>query len=257
MSNRRTTSPAIGERPPRAIDALLRLLLALMVCAAATTSVLVLMASTVQAEGLDASQVLRAIEERTGALNDLTFLLEGEIRDEAGQRIAVEIEVMAMPNLPAASLYIIQPDALADNQVVIDADEIRNYTFLTNQVSVFHADDPDALGGLFPEAAGATFDLDVGRVFQGWDVSIVSVEAGPDGEVYELRFDNLAAEAPIDHVLASIDADTWLPFRLVFFRDGDQLFADLRFVDMVVDQGLTRAEVTFLPDDAEVIDRRR
>jgi hypothetical protein len=36
-------------------------------------------------------------------------------------------------------LYILQPDAIADNQIVVVGDEVRNYTFLTNQVSLFDA----------------------------------------------------------------------------------------------------------------------
>jgi outer membrane lipoprotein-sorting protein len=242
---------------PRPRDKALAVAAALLVCAAAATSVLLLMASTARAQPLEVDQVLRAIQERTAALEDITFVLEGELLDEVGQRIAVEVEVMAMPNVPAASLYIVQPDALADNQVIIDGDVIRNYTYLTNQVSVFHAEDPDALGGLFPEAAGATVDLDVGRVFQGWDASIESVEPAGDGERYVIRFDNLDVDAQIHHVLATIVAETWLPERLAFYRSDTELFADLRFVDVVLDQGLTRADVTYLPEDAEVIDRRR
>jgi hypothetical protein len=45
--------------------------------------------------------------------------------------------------------------------------------------------------------------------------------------------------------------------RLVFFRAGDALFADLSFVDWSRDQGLTLDDVTYLPEDAEVLDRRR
>ena len=265
MSHRRHASAHRAARPPETTTApkprpsvkALHLAAALLVCAAAATSVLLLMASTARAQPLAVDQVLRAIQERTAALDDIAFMVEGELHDEAGQRIAVEIEVMAMPNVPAASLYIIQPDALADNQVIIDGDLIRNYTYLTNQVSVFHADDPDALGGLFPEAAGATVDLDLGRVFQGWEPSVESVESGLGGERYVIRFENLELGADIHHVLATVDADDWMPLRLVFFRSETAMFADLRFVDVVRDQGLTREFVTFLPDDAEVIDRRR
>jgi hypothetical protein len=45
--------------------------------------------------------------------------------------------------------------------------------------------------------------------------------------------------------------------QLVFFRAGDALFADLRSVAWTRDQGLTLEDVTYLPEDAEVLDRRR
>jgi hypothetical protein len=43
--------------------------------------------------------------------------------------------VLAIPGIPAAGLYILQPDAIADNQIVVDGDVVRSYTFLTNQVA--------------------------------------------------------------------------------------------------------------------------
>jgi hypothetical protein len=58
-------------------------------------------------------------------------------------------------------------------------------------------------------------------------------------------------------VLATVLDGSWDPWRLAFYRAGDALFADLRFVDLEVNQGLTRADVTYLPEDAEVLDRRR
>jgi outer membrane lipoprotein-sorting protein len=244
--------PATALRP-RPADVALRIAAALLVVGVAITAVLLLVVSTARAQPLEVDQVLRAIQERVAAIDDISFVLEGEILDEAGQRIAVEVEVMAMPGEQAASLYIVQPDALADNQVIIDGDTIRNYTYLTNQVSVFHADDPDALGGLLPEAAGATVDLDLGRVFQGWDTSIESV----DGDRYVVRFENLEEGAQVHHVLATVEAGDWIPRSLVFYRSPDDVFATLHFVDLVLDAGLTRQEVVFLPADAEVLDRRR
>lgn len=213
-------------------------------------------AGAARAQTLGLDEVLTAIETTAAALEDVSFVVEGHLLDEVGQRLSVEIEVTALPNVPAASLYIVQPDALADNQVVIDGDVIRNYTYLTNQVSVFRADDPAALGGLVPEAAGATIDLNVGRVFANWDAEIESVDTAGGDERYTLRFDNRDPDGQIHHVLATVTRGVWLPERLVFYRDETEVFADLRFVDMVRDQGLTRAEVTYLPEDAEVIDRR-
>jgi outer membrane lipoprotein-sorting protein len=249
-----------APRPPRTAalarrpgGPLLELAGALLMIAAAATAVLLVVASTARGQDLDAPHVLEALAQRTAELSDIAFVLQGELFDEVGQRIAVEIEVMAMPNVPAASLYIVRPDALADNQIIIDGDVIRNYTYLTNQVAVFHAHDPNALGGLFPEAAGATVDLDLGRVFANWEVVVESVE----GERYLLRFDNPDPASALRTVRATVRSDVWLPERIVFFRGEGDVLADLRFVGISVDQGLTREEVVFLPPDAEVLDRRR
>ena len=230
---------------------------ALLAVAAAMTVALLLIASTARAESLDAEQVLAELEARLERLQDISFVLEGELLDEAGQRITVEVEVLAIPSLPAVSLYIIQPDALADNMIVLADDEIRNYTFLTNQVAVYDADDPQAFGGLFPEGEAFVLDLDLGSVFAGWEAGVDQVEAGPHGERYTLRFTNLDPGANVRSAKAVIDAGDWLPLRLVFYASGDEPFADVRLVMVEVDTGLDAAEVTWLPDDAEVLDRRR
>jgi outer membrane lipoprotein-sorting protein len=242
---------------PSPVEAALRIAAALLVTAFALASVLLMMATTARAQALDVQEVLDRVRDSSRALQDVSFLIVGTLIDEAGQRIAVEIEVMALPGVPAASLYIVQPDALADNQVVIDAEAVRNYTFLTNQVSVFDADDPNALGGLFPEAANATIDLDLGRVFEGFRATLLEVEETGSGTQYVLRFDNLDPAAQIHHVVAVVVADDWMPRSLAFYHTETSLLGEIEFVDVVKDQGLTLADVTYLPEDAEVIDRRR
>ncbi len=245
------------QRARRPAEVAAAIAVALLVAASAVAIALLLIAGTARAQTLSADSVLQELEARARDLHDITFLLEGELRDEAGQRIAVEIEVMAIPSLSAASLYIIQPDALADNMVVLEGEEVRNYTFLTHQVALYDSDDPEAFGGLFPEGQAFALDLDLGSVFEGWDVEVSEVEPGSDGDVYTLRFDNLEAGAAIHHVMAVIDSSGWLPVRLVFYASETELFADLRLVGVQVDAGLDVHEVTWIPQDAEVLDRRR
>lgn len=231
---------------------------ALAVSLAAIVATLLLVAGTARAQVADVEAVLDALTERAAALRDVTFVLDGELRDEAGQRIAIEVEVMAIPAERALSLYIVQPDALADNMVVIADDEVRNYTFLTNQVARYDLDDPDAFGGLLPGGGDTlSLELDLAVLFAGWDASIVDVEDGVDGEVYTLRFDNLDPGAAIAYVIAVVDGSDWFPQRLALYAGDGDPFADVRLIDVAVDTGLDVAEVTWLPDDAEVLDRRR
>lgn len=207
----------------------------------------------------DVNEVLSDLEASAAGIVDVSFVLEGVLIDEAGQNIRVEVEVLAIPGIPAAGLYILRPDAIADNQIVIDGDVVRSYTFITNQVALFDLDDPDAFGGLIEADVDGDLpiDLDLAAVFEGWDATIVGDEETPRGNALVLRFDNLDPDAAIDYVLATVVEATMDPWRLTFFRDGDELFADLTFRDWQRDQGLTREDVTYLPDDAEVLDRRK
>jgi len=205
------------------------------------------------------ADVLAALEARAAEIVDLSFVLDGQLIDEGGQVIRVEVEVLAIPGIPAAGLYILQPDAIADNQVVVDGDVVRSYTFLTNQTSLYDVDDPDAFGGLIEAGPDGTLpiSLDLAAVFAGWDASVVGSAETDRGPALVLRFDNREAGAAIRYVLATVLEGSWDPWRLAFYREGDTLFADLGFRDLEVNSGLTRSDVTYLPDDAEILDRRR
>ncbi len=218
-----------------------------------------LLGTGARAQSFDVDEVLSALEASAAAVVDLAFVLEGQLIDADGQLYRLEVEVLALPDVPAASLYILQPDAIADNQVVVEGDEVRSYTYLTNQVSVFDIDDPDAFGGLIDVEAGGALptSLDLAAVFEGWDASLVDEEDTEAGTVVTVRFDNRDADAQIAYVLVRVLAEGWDPLQLTFYRSGDELFADLHIRDLVRDQGLTLEDVTYLPEDAEVLDRRR
>jgi outer membrane lipoprotein-sorting protein len=229
--------------------------------AALLASLLVIAAllPSARAQTRDVGAVLAALEARAAEVVDLSFVLEGQLIDEGGQTFRVEVEVLAIPGIPAAGLYIIQPDAIADNQIVVDGDVVRSYTFLTNQVSLYDVADPDAFGGLIeagPEG-GMPISLDLAAVFADWDAQVVGEESTARGPALVLRFDNRDPSATMQYVLATVIEGSWDPWRLTFYRAGDALFADLHFRDLEVNSGLTRADVTYLPDDAEVLDRRR
>lgn len=130
--------PHTPLRPPTARRALQGALAALLVGAAS-------------AQDLSADEVLENLEARTQALQDASFLLTGTIFDADGQEIILEVETDFIPDEELVRAYFIQPDALADNFVIVDGDTVYNYLFVTNQVTILNANDPDALGGLLPE----------------------------------------------------------------------------------------------------------
>lgn len=219
-----------------------------------------LIAPSAAAQALDVDTVLDNVTTAARDLRDASFLLEGKLVDTDGTIIALEIEIQVVPPAGLASAYIIQPDALADNEIVLDGPAVYNYTFLTNQVMVFDADDPDALGGLLPkgeDGASAEISFDLGAIFAGYVATIADVEQGADGDVYVIEFKNKNPEALILDVIARVFSSDWLPRQLVFMEADGRVMAELNANDLVIDQGLDPEEVRRLPDDAEVIDNRR
>ena len=212
------------------------------------------------AQELDVTTVLDNVTAAARALDDASFLLTGKLVDADGTTITLEIEIEVVPPESLARAYIVQPDALADNEIVLDGAAVYTYTILTNQVMIFDADDPDALGGLLPkgeDGASAEISFDLGAIFAGYDAKLVDVEAGEAGDVYVVNFTNKDQTAQILDVRARIAASDWLPRQLVFIQKDGHVLAELNAENLMLDQGLDPAEVRHLPDDAEVIDNRR
>jgi outer membrane lipoprotein-sorting protein len=173
--------------------------------------------------------------------------------DPDGTAINLEVEVELIPGQEAARATFIQPDALADNVIVYDGESVYNYIFLTNQVTVFDADDPDALGGfLSGNGDGPKLTLDLEELFAGWDAMVEGYDAG----AYRLRLDNKEEDAQLDHVFATVEEGTWVPRELILVGDEGRTVAELHVEDFQRDQGLSVEDVTYIPEDAEVIDER-
>lgn len=213
------------------------------------------------AQNLSADDVLAKLEAKSSAIQDASFLLTGTLFDTDGQEIALEVESQFIPGEELAKAYFLQPDALADNFIIADGETVYNYLFVTNQVTILNADDPEALGGLLPEGeatGGVNLTPNLGRFFSSdnWNATVKGYEDTPDGPVYRLRFNNADEGADIGYVEATVLDNEWLPQTLNFVqRSGDPL-AELQFGDYQLDTGLDPAELRDIPQDAERIDQR-
>lgn len=214
----------------------------------------------VAAQETDVETVLANITEAAQALEDASFLLTGKLINTDGTTITLEVDIMIVPAEPVANAYIFQPDVLADDMIILHGDTVYNYMFLTNQVMVFDADDPDALGGLLPtgdDGATANISFDLSEVFAGFVASVTELFSGPYGETYRLHFANKDPSALILEVEALVPTADWLPRQLTFMREGGQLLAELNAEELVINVGLDPHELLQLPADVEVIDNRR
>ncbi|MEJ2292863.1 MAG: hypothetical protein P8Y05_14280, partial [Deinococcales bacterium] len=140
-----------------------------------------LVAATAGAQQPDVSTILDNIKSAANAIQDASFTVTGKLVDADGTVIPLNIDVQAIPPKHLASAYINEPAALADNQIVLDGNVVKNYTFLTNQITLFDANDPDALGGLLPAGpngqSAPQISFDLGKIFAGFDASIKNVTA--------------------------------------------------------------------------------
>ena len=214
-----------------------------------------LMPAAALAQPLSADEVLEQVKAEAESIEDAAFLLTGNLIDPDGTTINLEVDIEVIPGAEVARATFYQPDALADNVIVFEDDTVKNYLFLTNQVTLFDANDPDALGGfLSSQESESGFDLtlDLDALFSGWEATVESYEAG----IYELRMENTQEDAAIQHALVTIPEESWIPTQLTLVGPDDRTLAELYVEDLTRDQGLSPEDVTYLPEDAEVIDER-
>ncbi len=222
---------------------------------------LVLITALVSAQDMTAEEILTELEQAAQSLEDAEFLLTGKLVDSIDNtEIELEIEGQLITKEEVGRAYFIKPEALADNFIVYNEDAIYNYLFLTNQVTILDASDPDALGGLFPEVEDPkeklNLDLSLETLFVDWDTSVLDYEDTPLGKAYRLRFDDTTKDQDgIDYVVAVIIDKIWTPYQLSFYED-DYLLAELQFESFSRDIGLDLEEIIYIPEDVEVIDER-
>jgi outer membrane lipoprotein-sorting protein len=212
------------------------------------------------AQTLSSDEIVTKLTNRAETLQDATFLVTGTIFDTDGQEVPLEVNISTLPKDNLLKAEFIQPDALADNFLVIDGEDVYNYVYLSNQVSVFKLGDPNALAGLFPNSSDGkpfSFTLNLPALFEGWNISSQGSEDSPVGKVYTLRFDNTETEGIIlSHVDTTVVDGTWVPYSMNFYDTEDKLVAELVFNDFAVDQGLNADDVRYIDPSAEVIDER-
>ena len=212
------------------------------------------------AQDLGSEEILDHVQTTFEALEDMTFLLTGSIVDPDGTEIALEMEVAVVPGARVASAYIIQPDALADNIIVWEDQAVYNYIYLTNQVTIFDADDPDALGGIFGEDIAESEDfevtLDLAELFDGFEATVEDYVETPVGPAYLVRFVNEEEGANIATATAEIIDGIWLPWSVTLNGPTGARLATLVFEDLETDVGVAPEDVAYIPEDAEIIDER-
>ncbi|WP_407636513.1 outer membrane lipoprotein carrier protein LolA [Deinococcus phoenicis] len=196
-----------------------------------------------------AQDILNRVDAAQKAARDVTFRLSGSATLESSPQ-KIDLTVKSIPAQGLARLQFAAPDALADNVVVADRNEVRQYLFLTNQITVTpvkKAADSAGFGGLdFTRLSNAA------TLLSQYDVKLLGTSTVAGKKVYQLEATPKNANTT-DKARVWITEAGWRPTRLQLVSSGNKVMADLNVTNYKVNSGLTVSGLRMLPKDAQVI----
>lgn len=204
-----------------------------------------------------APEVLQALQDTLNDTADVSFLATGELHAADGTRYQLEIEVEALPQEQLLRLFILQPDALADNFIIVTPDDLYNYNYLTNQIVVYDSGDPQAYGPLAGDAdASFELTLDLGELFAGWDALVTGEVETPDGPAWQLELSNVDVTANITAATLLVLQDSSFPQQVTVITGTGEPLVHIEVSHVEFNTGLTADDLLWYPPDAELIDER-
>ncbi|HGY09235.1 MAG TPA: outer membrane lipoprotein carrier protein LolA [Oceanithermus profundus] len=180
--------------------------------------------------------------------------LQGRIVTPNGDAQEADLIVKSLPEKPIVRIEFQQPDALADNYVVITPDKVYNYLFLTNQVVVYPREKA--------RIEGLGFDLsrmgDLRKLGEEGEV----VWGEPEKTTFEKRPAwHLVGRAPDPDASGFARVEVWIdrekkrPLRTVFYDAEGKPLSELTWTAFKT-AGFSKDDLVTFPPDAEWIEKK-
>jgi outer membrane lipoprotein-sorting protein len=212
-------------------------------------SALTLAALSSGAGAQTAQDILNRVDSAQKSAKDVSFRLSGTASLESSAQ-KIDLTVKSIPAQSVARLQFLAPDALADNVVVADKNEVRQYLFLTNQITVTpvkKAASSAGFGGLdFTQLSNAA------TLLSQYSVKLLGTTGAAGSRLFQLEA-TPKGTGSTDKARVWITEAGWRPTRLQLVSSGKKVLADLTVSSYKVNAGLTAAGLRALPKDAEII----
>ena len=202
------------------------------------------------AQTFTAADIIGKLDAAQKTARDLSFRLSGTGSfDGSAQKI--DLSVQSIPASSLARVVFAAPDALADNIVVVDRTEVRNYLYLTNQITVTSAAKAAGQAG----AVGLDFSQisNFSALIKNFDVKLVSTTGAAGSRLYGLEGVARTASTNDGRARFFVSEAGWRPTRLQLLDSAGKVMADLNVSNYKLNSGLSAARLKMLPKDAEII----
>lgn len=199
------------------------------------------------ASAQSAQDILNRVDSAQKNVKDLSFRLSGSASMDSGKQ-TIDLTVKAIPAQSLARIQFAAPDALADNVVVADRKEVRQYLFLTNQITVMPLDKATTQSGL------GTFDFtklsNPATLLAGYDVKLLGTSGRAGQRTFQLEAQ--AKGGSSDRTRVWITEAGWRPTRVQLLSSGKTL-ADLTVSNYKTNSSLSAASLRQLPKSAQIV----
>ncbi|GGI75873.1 outer membrane lipoprotein carrier protein LolA [Deinococcus wulumuqiensis] len=200
------------------------------------------------ASAQSAQDILNRVDSAQKNVKDLSFRLSGSANMDSGKQ-TIDLTVKAVPAQSLARIQFAAPDALADNVVVADRKEVRQYLFLTNQITVMPLDKATTQSGL------GTFDFtklsNPATLLAGYDVKLLGTSGRAGQRTFQLEAQAKGGSSK-DRTRVWITEAGWRPTRVQLLSSGKTL-ADLTVSNYKTNSGLSAASLRQLPKSAQIV----
>ncbi|GGQ97733.1 outer membrane lipoprotein carrier protein LolA [Deinococcus ruber] len=197
-----------------------------------------------------AADILNKLDAAQKTVKDLSFRLAGTATlDGSPQKI--DLKVQSIPSAALARVVFAAPDSLADNILVVSKNEVKNYLYLTNQVTVTSTS--KAAGNAGMTGLDLTQVSNFSSFLKAYDVKLIATSGAVGNHLYTLEGTPKTSGVNDGKARVFVSETGWRPTRLQLLDSASKVMADLNISDYKVNSGLTAARLTQLPKDVEVI----
>jgi hypothetical protein len=204
------------------------------------------------AQSVTVDTVLKNLEATSKNTKDFGGKVVGSAEQD-NQRTRFEVKIAGITASKLTRVDFLAPDSLADNFLIVDNQNIFNYQFITNQVTIQKDTSQTNVGG-FNLNFNQLNDLQTTFPRDQVDFKPLTTETTPAGKAYVLdATPKKNSKVDFDRLKVWVLENGWRVYRTQSLDAKNVVQFDITISEWKANSGLKASELCKLPKDAEII----
>lgn len=199
------------------------------------------------AQAQSAQDIIKKVDSTQRNARDITFRVSGNASLENNTSQKIDFTVKTIPTQTIARLQFAAPDALADNIIITDKNEVRQYLFLTNQITITPLQKAANSAGI--QDLDFTQLSNTASLLTQYNVKLISSNGATSNRTFQLE---ATPKNGSDRTRIWISEAGWHPTRIQLLS-GNKVMADLNISNYKTNTGLNASTLKQLPKNAQII----